>query len=66
MTETYTTTAGESIMGIALRQLANERRWQEIKVLNADQFPDILPHDYYPVGTVLNMPPKQGWNHDGV
>jgi hypothetical protein len=66
MAETYTTTPGESIMGVALRQLGNERRWQEIRRLNADRFPNILPHDYYPVGTVLNMPPKQGWNHDDV
>jgi len=56
----YTTAPGESIMGIALRQLGDDRRWQEIRALNADQFPDILPHDYYPVGTVLNMPPKDG------
>lgn len=55
---TYITTPGESIMGIALRQLGSEKRWQEIKCLNADKFPNILPHDYYPVGTTLIMPSK--------
>lgn len=66
MTETYTTTPGESVMGIAFRQLDDERRWGEIEFLNADRFPNIVPHSYYPVGTVLKMPPKQGWNHECV
>lgn len=62
MTDTYTTMPGESLMGIALRQLGNEKRWQEIKFLNQDRFPSMLPHDYYPVGTQLTMPNKDGWN----
>ncbi|MOA37551.1 hypothetical protein D3C78_1591530 [compost metagenome] len=53
---TYTTRAGESLMGIALRQLKDESRWPEIRDLNADEFPDMGPHDYYPAGTVLKMP----------
>lgn len=53
---TYTTEPGESTAGIALRELGDERRWREIVALNADRFPDQGPHDYYPVGTVLNMP----------
>jgi len=52
----YTTQPGESLMGIALRQLKDEDRWPEIRDLNADRFADMGPHDYYPPGTVLNMP----------
>lgn len=53
---TYTTHPGESVMGIALRQLKDEKRWPEICDLNADRFPGMGPHDYYPPGTVLTMP----------
>ncbi|WP_330114117.1 hypothetical protein SA496_15730 [Pseudomonas sp. JS3066] len=53
---TYTTQPGESLAGIALRQLKDESRWVEIRDLNARPFPDMGPHDYYPVGTVLDMP----------
>lgn len=54
----YTTRPGESVMGIALRQLKNEKRWPEIIKLNEDRFADVGPHDYYPVGTVLVLPEK--------
>ena len=53
---TYTTQPAESIMGIALRQLACERRWTEIRDMNAAAFPDMVGTDYYPVGTVITMP----------
>lgn len=52
----HTTTPGEAVAGIALRQLKDESRWVEIRDLNAHAFPDIGPHDYYPVGTVLRLP----------
>lgn len=52
----YTTTPGEAVAGIALRQLKDESRWVEIRDLNAHAFPDIGPNDYYPVGTVLRLP----------
>ena len=52
----YVTTPGESVAGIALRQLGDESRWEEISDLNAHAFPDMGPHDYYPVGTELVMP----------
>jgi hypothetical protein len=55
----YTTQPGESVSGIALRQLKDKSRWVEIRDLNAHAFPDIGPHDYYPVGTVLTMPAAQ-------
>lgn len=55
----YTTQPGEAVSGIALRQLKDESRWVEIRDLNAHAFPDIGPHDYYPVGTVLTMPAAQ-------
>ncbi|SDF23543.1 phage protein NinX family protein [Phytopseudomonas seleniipraecipitans] len=53
---TYTTNPGESVMGIALRELKDEKRWTEIRDHNAEAHPDMGPHDYYPVGTVLAMP----------
>ena len=53
---TYTTNSGESLMGIANRELRSSGRWTEIRDLNAHAFPDMGPHDYYPVGTVLRMP----------
>jgi len=52
----YETKPAESLAGIALRQLQDESRWVEIRDLNAHAFPDMGPHDYYPVGTVLTMP----------
>lgn len=55
-TDRYWTQPGESLMGIALRQLKDENRWTEIRDLNANSFPDMGPHDYYPVGTALRMP----------
>lgn len=53
---TYKTKPGDSVMGIALRQLKDESRWFEIRDLNAQAFPDIGPHDYYPVDTLLKLP----------
>lgn len=53
---TYTTNPGESLMGIANRELRSSDRWTDIRDLNAHTFPDMGPHDYYPVGTVLTMP----------
>ena len=52
----YSTSPGESVAGIALRQLGEESRWIEIRDLNAHAFPDVGPHDYYPAGTKLVMP----------
>ena len=52
----YSTSPGESVAGIALRQLGDESRWIEIRDLNAHAFPDVGPHDYYPAGTKLVMP----------
>ena len=54
---TYTTRPGESVAGIALRQLKDEGRWREIVALNADRFPDQRACDYYPVGTRILLPP---------
>ncbi len=55
-TGTYTTRSGESVAGIALRELGSEKRWREIADLNAGKFPEMLGADYYPVGTVLMLP----------
>jgi hypothetical protein len=52
----HTTQPGESVMGIALRNLGDEHRWREVADLNADRFPGMGPSDYYPVGTVVYLP----------
>ncbi len=50
---TYVTQPGDSTMGIALRQLRDQARWTDIRDLNAEAFPEMGPHDYFPVGTLL-------------
>jgi len=55
-TRTHTTNPGESIRGVALRQLGNESRWREIYDLNAPEFLDMNQDDYYPTGTLLSLP----------
>ncbi|NQZ53256.1 MAG: hypothetical protein HRT93_03270 [Piscirickettsiaceae bacterium] len=60
--KTHTTSPGESIMGIALRELNDEGRWAEIRDLNDEKFPDMTPHCYYPPNTTINMP--EGENHE--
>ena len=54
----YVTSAGESLAGIAMRELGDENRWEEIRDLNDEDFPDMGGSDYYPVGTHLVMPEK--------
>lgn len=54
----YTTRAGESVMGIANRELNSSLRWEEIANLNSDRFPGMRHFDYYPVGTELRMPSR--------
>ncbi|HDR9026785.1 TPA: hypothetical protein QDB14_000952, partial [Burkholderia vietnamiensis] len=53
---TYTTQPAESVMGIALRQCGNEMEWRHILACNPE-FARKLPHEYFPVGTVLTLPP---------
>lgn len=52
----YITRCGEMVAGIALRQLGAEKRWVEIRDLNAHAFPEIGANDMYPPGTELIMP----------
>jgi hypothetical protein len=56
LTRTYTTQPGESVAGIALRQCGDEKAWRHILACNPT-FSDLLPHEYFPVGTVLMLPP---------
>jgi len=51
--QTHITRAGESIVGIAVRELGDGTRWQEIRDLNAEEYPDMLGPDYYPVNTLI-------------
>ncbi|VVE29121.1 hypothetical protein PEP31012_03573 [Pandoraea eparura] len=53
---TYTTKPAESVMGIALRQCGNEDAWRQILAWNP-RFEFLASSDYFPVGTVLVMPP---------
>jgi hypothetical protein len=52
---TYVTQDGDSVMGIALRQCGNEAEWRHILACNPE-FADMLPDEYFTVGTVLTMP----------
>ena len=52
----YSTKPGESLAGIACRQLNDDSRWVEIRDINAHVFPDMAHHDYYPVGTNIMLP----------
>ncbi|WP_185643534.1 hypothetical protein [Burkholderia sp. Bp8990] len=54
---THTTQPGESVAGIALRQCGNENEWQKIIALNPE-FSEHTACDYFPVGTVLTLPPR--------
>jgi hypothetical protein len=53
---THTTRSGESLAEIAFRQCGSAGAWATILALNP-KFSDWLPPDYFPVGTVLNLPP---------
>lgn len=55
---TYTTKPAESVMGIALRQCGNEDAWRQILAWNP-RFEFLASCDYFPVGTVLVMPPRE-------
>lgn len=54
---TYTTKPGESVMGIALRECGSEAEWRHILACNP-KFAELLPNDYFPVGTVINLPAR--------
>ncbi|KVZ27005.1 hypothetical protein WL14_00745 [Burkholderia cepacia] len=53
---TYTTQPAESVAGIALRQCGSEDEWRNIIALNPE-FSEHTACDYFPVGTVLTLPP---------
>lgn len=51
----HITQAGESVMGIALRELGDEDAWRDILACNP-RYADMGPHHYFPVGTVIILP----------
>lgn len=53
---TYTVKAGDTLTGIAARELGDDRRWTEIYLLNRKDIRD--PNRIFP-GQVFLMPPKQ-------
>jgi hypothetical protein len=53
---THKTECAESVAGIALRKLGDEKLWVNIARLNSLEFPEISANDYYPVGTILLLP----------
>jgi len=57
----YVTKAGESLAGIAMRELGDERRWRAIRALNRSLIgrEHITANDYFPVGTKIKLPSKQ-------
>jgi hypothetical protein len=61
----YTTQPAESLAGMAARQLDDSARWIEIRDANALEFPDMAPHDYYPVGSVIRIPAPLSPDHSG-
>lgn len=54
----YITNPGESLKGIAARQLKDASRWEEIRDINAASFPDMGPHHYYPAGSWVRIPAR--------
>lgn len=52
----YITNPGESLKGMAARQLKDSSRWVEIRDINAVKYPDMGPHDYYPAGADIWLP----------
>ncbi|PFH12910.1 hypothetical protein [Burkholderia sp. JKS000303] len=62
---THTTQPGESVAGIALRQCGNEDQWRSIIALNPE-FSDHTACDYFPVGTVLTLPPRPVEQHEAA
>ena len=56
--DTYVTKPADTPAGIALRELGDKARWQEIRDLNAEQFPAMGANDHYRAASVLKLPPK--------
>jgi len=52
----YETQPGESVMGIALRELKNEDRWLQIITLNQNVYGEMSPHDYFPAHHFIRLP----------
>lgn len=52
----HETWPGETLAGVALRQLGDESRWGEIKDLNPDACIHMGRHDYLRPGTMLQLP----------
>lgn len=51
----YVTEHGESISGIAMRQLGNERAWLSILEMNAKEYGILKSFEYFPVYSVIKL-----------
>ena len=56
--EAYVTSAGETLMGVALRHLGTQSRWPEIVAMNEKACRAVSPNTYLPDGMRLKLPLK--------
>lgn len=51
----YVTEPGESISGIAMRQLGDENAWLSILSLNVEEYGTLKSFEYFPVQSVIKL-----------
>lgn len=55
-TREYITSIDDSLMGIAIRELGDERKWRTVSDLNSHRFPGMQPSDQFPFGSRIDLP----------